>query len=615
MSILADLHGFPFYTGTSALAADIVPDLYPIGLAGRAFLIDELNPTHGMDSIPQLSPNLLSTPGDPSAEATLNPEALKRAAQNSWHHGAGQTFLDRPESDNLRFRSSKGVDVWTRWEMTLLWDTARKRTSANSNLQVLPVGTHLYVSDGNEVYWTTDITVGSPTFTASVINVAEGAVDVSSIASDGYNVWASVGANGIHTTTRGAVVSTHYSDLTGAQVLGYVNGRLMAAKDNAVYNITAAGAAPTALFTQPNTDFRWVGFASGPTHMYFAGYSGDKSLIYKATVKADGTGLDVATIAATLPDGEIVTAIDNYTQFILIGTNKGWRFCQISPTTGNLTLGARVDTSSSVLCFEGQDNFIWYGLTNYDASSTGLGRMNPVDLTNPDALTPSWASDLMATTQGSVSSVTTFQSRRVFAVGASGIWIEDLANRVSSGSLDTGLITYGTPDTKVAIFLDVRYKTLNGSLIAYISTDGAAFESLGTHTTGETAQFPVGPKRGETFEIRVVLNRSGTTTLAPIVTRQTLKSEVAADSGVFHLLPLRLYESELVDGQDRPRDIANDLAFLRALRRDRTLAILQVGSAAYSVVMVDFQWRPHHRTLDGRAWNGTFIAKCKEISS
>lgn len=611
MSILADLHGFRFNTGTSAVESSTVPALYPVALAGRAFLLDEKQ-DWGHDSIPQLHPQFLQDVGNQSAEATLNPEALKRKSQDSWHHGAGQTYLDRPESDNLRFRSSKGIDIWTRWQISLLWDTARKRTSANTNLQVLPVGTHLYVADGNEVYWTTDITTGSPTFTASTINVAEGAQAVSSIASDGYNVWAALGPNGIHTTTRGASVSTHYSDLTGAQVLGYVNGRLMAAKDNAVYNITASGAAPTALFTQPNTDFRWVGFASGPTHLYFAGYSGDKSLIYKSTVKADGTGLDVATIAGTLPDGEIVTAIDNYVGFILLGTSKGWRFCQIT-TNGNLEIGSRIDTSSSVQAFEGQDNFIWWGMTNYDASSTGLGRMDPTQITDAGALTPAWASDLMATAQGSVTSIATFQSVRVFAVAASGVWVEDRTNRVPSGTLDTGLITYGTPDTKVAVFLDTRYRGTDGSHTAWISVDGGSFETIGTHSGGETTQFPLGPRRGETFEIRVTLTRSSTTTLTPIITRQTLKAEVAADPGVYHLLPLRLYEKEHVGGQDRHRDVGDDLRFLRALRSDRTLAILQEGDQSYAVVMVDFQWRPHHQTNERKAWNGTFLAKLKEI--
>ena len=67
-----------------------------------------------------------STPG----EQSINREDLWRRAQESWHHGAGQVYLDRADSDSSRFLSSKGVNVWDKWALSLLHDTtlrSRKR--------------------------------------------------------------------------------------------------------------------------------------------------------------------------------------------------------------------------------------------------------------------------------------------------------------------------------------------------------------------------------------------------------------------------------------------------------------------------------------------------------
>lgn len=618
MSLAVSLHGYRFYEGSAALAADLVPGRFPVALAGRPYPLDEASQEHLQRSIPLLKPQ--QDVQNATAEASLNPEGLWRRGQDSWHHGAGQTYLDRPESDNQRFRSSKGIDVWNRWEISLLWDTTSKRTSANTNLQLLRVGDHLYVLDGNEAYFTLDITAGTPTFTAANIAAGEGSVTATSMATDGYNVWVALGTNGVHTTTRGATASTSYNDLQ-ATVVGFANGRLMAAKDNAVYNITASGAAPTALFTHSNSDWRWVGFAEGPKYIYMAGFSGNVSQVHKVTVKSDGSGLDVPTTATPAFDGEVITAIVGYAGWIVLGTDKGWRFCTIDGA-GDLEIGSRINTTSAVKAFEGQDNFIWYGLTNYDNSSTGLGRMDPGIITGAGSLTPAWASDLMATAQGEITAIATFQNRRLFAVAGSGIWLEDQTQRVASGTIDSGLITYGTPDPKVAVFLDTRYRSLpaGSSHLVYLADATGTFSALGTHTAGgNTDQFGAGQVRSEFFEIRNELRRSTTTvTNSPILIRHTLKSEVAADVGNHHFVPLLLTESwEDFSGQPVYMSPGVELEFIRDLRRNRTVVIYQEGSATYSVTVDDYQWAPHHRTSsapwDGY-WNGTCVCKLKEIA-
>jgi hypothetical protein len=109
---------------------------------------------------------------------------------------------------------------------------------------------------------------------------------------------------------------------------------------------------PSALYTHPNTNFTWVGFAGGQSHIYCAGYAGNKSIVYKTVIKADGTALDIPTVAGELPLGEVITAIDGYFGYIVLGLSDGFRFCS-ADDAGNLVIGPRIVTGSSVDEFAG----------------------------------------------------------------------------------------------------------------------------------------------------------------------------------------------------------------------------------------------------------------------
>lgn len=602
---LAVLLDAPYFTGASTSAE--VPGRYDVSLAGRGYMIDldEKNPQFTRASIPLLR-NQADTGGSPG-EQSLSPEELWRRSASSWDHGAGQTYADREGSDPARFRSSKGMDVWERWALKLLPDTASKRTSANTNLALITAGTYLYLTDGTSLLYTQSLS-GTPTWTAVTGGPAPAS---SSLASNGFDVWTAHAASGVYKTTRGAATTASYATGT-VSLVGYVKGRLMAANANSLYNITAAGALPAALYTQPNTDFVWVGFAEGNTSIYAAGYSGDKSLIYRTAVKADGTALDIPVVAGELPDGEIVRSVQGYLGFLLVGTDKGVRFCS-ADTSGNLTIGSLTPTASAVNCFEGQEKYVWFGWTNYDTVSTGLGRMDLSTFIFP--LTPAYASDLMATGQGAVLSVQTFTNLRVFAVSGVGVFAEG-TTKVPSGTLSSGLITYGIPDTKVSVFLDIRLRSSAGTHGASVSADSAAFASVGTRTVSSTDPFQVGQTSGETFEVRTELARSATdTTTGPIVTRVTLRSYPRPRRGEVFTVPLLLHE-QMVDRTDSTIAInpANELATLLTLQASRALFTYQVGVASYTVLLDDSQFTYSHRTQDGKGWNGTLLVRLKALA-
>lgn len=585
-----------YYNGGSISSE--VPGKFHCSLNGRPYMIDMARAeefTRRAIPILRQQADQSSAPG----EATLSPEELWRRSQDDWTKGAGQTYLDRRESDNRRFRSGKGVDVWERWALKLLPDTVQRRASAATNLALQPVGNQLYVTDGVGLVRTTDLIV----FTA--ITGLPTAAPLS-IVSDGFNVFTAHGASGIFSTTRGSNAASVYNTIA-VTLLGYVKGRLMAANGAVLYNVTS-GTAPAALFTHPNSDFRWVGFAEGQKVIYAAGFSGDKSLIYRTSIKQDGTALDQPIIAGELPDGEIVRVIGGYLGFVAIGTDKGVRFCA-SDEVGNLTIGALIRTESPVHCFEGQDRFLWFGWTNYDTASTGLGRMDLSTFVAP--LTPAYASDLMVTGQGAVTDVATFRNRRTMVVSGLGVY-EESTTPVASGTLDTGLITYGLPDLKTAVYLDVNVREAVDTNRAYISVDGGAFALIGVRRSTLVEPFTVGELSGATFEVRLELvNNDATPSVGPVLTRYTLRSYPRPSQGEIFTVPVLLHETieTLVDTYNQEPDVA--LAELVNLRQNKDLVPFQLAAEAHTVMLDDMLFQYSHLTNDGKTWNGTALLRLK----
>lgn len=595
-----------FYTGGGSTA--LVPDKWDCALNGRAYMLDwKFAGTAQMarSSIKLLRPQQES---GTISETSLNPAEGIRAKLESWHHGAGQMSLDRDGSNPFRFRSSKGVDPWTRWKLSLLRAVGSRRASLETNLAVESVGSFLYVADGNEVFHTTSV-AGAPTWTSAAIFAGEVAQSVKSITTDGFYLYAALGSSGIHRTVRGAASTLHYSDLS-TTLIGYVKGRLMAANGNSIYNVIASGVAPSALYTHPNTDFTWVGFAEGQGHIYAAGFSGDKSLVYRTAVKSDGTALDVPVVAGSLPDGEIIRSIEAYLGLLLVGTDSGVWVAE-SDAAGNLTLNKVVDTTLPVRCFEGQGTYVWFGWTNYDATSTGLGRMDlTVDVGGRSVVTPAHASDILAAGQGNVTDVATFGNLRVFAVAGLGLFAET-SSFVTEGTIDSGTITYGFPDDKVALNEFLSFEPLTGSITVRLSAEGGSFLSLGTASTAGTtsARFSAGEATGDFFELRHVLNGDGTN--APTLTRSTLEANPSPGRGETFTVALLFHEQLEVNGNDERFDCALEYRNILDLETSGKPVVFQDCLGSETVIVDDHDFLIESMTPDRRAYEGTMLASLR----
>lgn len=573
----------PFFSG-GAISSDI-PFSFPCALNGRAYMLDTLPDTYyvkwNTETIPLLRQQVDQS--NAPAEQSLNPGGLWRRAQDSWHHGAGQTYRDRDDSaDKYRYRTSKGVDPWTKYQISLLNDTTLKKSSANTNLYAVVAGSRIYMADGSTVKYSTDMD------SWSTVSSYTGAA-VQSITTDGYTVYWCDGAD-IWTTNTGASSATS-ADTTNATLVRYVKGRLMVGASNVLYNIPTLGSAATMTYTHPSSQFTWVDCCEGNQVIFAAGYIGDKSMIYRTAIKADGTALDIPVMAGALPDGEIVRSIQGYLGYVWVGSDKGVRFCEVD-ANNNLVVGPLISTSSAVRCFEPQDRFMWFGWTNYDATSTGLGRMDITSFVDTDQ--PAYASDLMATTQGTVSSAATFLNLRVFTVNGAGLYAESSAP-VTSGTIDSGLIGYGLPDAKTAVYVDVKTAALVGSYSVGLATDGGTFTTIGSESaSGDTGTtFPTSQASADFFEIRLTLTKSGST--SPTILRWTLKALPTPDDGPAEILhiPILLAPVVLVRGAEHYYDVNSELNEISTLRASRDIVTLQLCGATYTGIVADFRWFPY----------------------
>jgi hypothetical protein len=614
----------PFYTGpaaTRAVGAD-----YDVSIAGVGYLIDWQSGMFQHESIPAIRQQ-----ADNSAEVgeqTLNPEDLWLRGQTSWHGGAGQTYLDLADPDGgvvsnrKRFRASKGVDPWTYGELKLLRATSRVRTSADANCQMVVAGSRCYVLSGNTLYFSTDLSSWTQVTAAGA--ALSGPVSMST---DGFNVWIVDSTDLYYTTTSIATYARwHGSAWASSYLVRYAKGRLFTARGTVLYNHLAQGSAIPTVSSDGlagngtwhvNSGWTWTDMAEGPNAIYASGYAGDKSLIYRTAVADDGTGLEAFVVAAELPDGETARSMVGYLGGLLIGTDKGVRYATLDQSGSVAAMGDVIPTANPVRCFEPQERFVWYGVTNPDATSTGLGRVDLRTFTSD--LTPAWANDIYAGTQGIVSSVATFGGRRVFAVASSGLWAESTTDYVTEATLNTGWFSYGLPQPKTAVQLDVAHAAGAGAYSVAIAKDHeTASTPLGVAVTTLSARaaqtaWSTQLVRGEAFELRFTLTGTGSAT--PVLKRWTLRSQPASPTGLKITVPIILAEREKTNsGRDKARDVHAARDRINGLLEAKTVVTYQEGPETWNVVVEGTRWVPMGKRGPNRgAFDGTLVVQLKTV--
>ncbi len=597
-----------FFDGTAQ--TDLVPSLYPVAINGRPYLIDQKAGTYGRTFEQRVrdSQDTSTAPG----EAAINPGGLWRRGQDSWHLGAGQQYADTAEAQDYRFYKSKGVDPWTKGQISLLNATLLSKSSAATASHMVVQDGRVYVSLNGDLFYSTNPYSTSATWTACT---GEPGGSCAAMATDGNDVYLAFPSDGVRkidtSADVGLVSNTKYVNSNdNYYMLGFAKNFMWGAYSSKLATISSGGS-KTDHIVPDDTTFTWVGVATGQNAVYAAGYSSKKSLIYKITIKTDGT-LDAGVVALELPTGEVVSAISGYLGFVLLGTNKGVRFCS-TDSQSNLVAGQIIPTSGSVYKFSSNDRFTYFTWSNYDGTSGGLGRLDLATFTS--ANTPAFATDLMYDSSADVKNVVIFDNKAVFTVSGVGVIAEDTSTHVTSGTVELGTYRWGIPDRKFVAKVDVRTEPLTGSVVAFLANDHDSYESLGTFNSvgGVEYTFEGSDTQAIEADFKLTLNKSSTG--SPIVTRWMARAYAAPFRSEVFIVPVLLHQRIKPREREVYLDPEIELQQLTDLIANPKIVTLQLGTKSYSVIVEDVAWKPADATGNTWSWDGTATVTMRSVEN
>jgi hypothetical protein len=492
-------------------------------------------------------------------------------SQSSFHLGTGIKYFEPAQDESLRFQftESKGVDVWTKGQATLLNTTVRARAATATNLYL--VGARDTANNVDAVVFTEGVDLkkltmsnDTPTVTTYTLTAAPHTLDFMALTSDGTRYFAADNDKLHRGNIFGSTSDGHIYDLDGpvtTVALRYAKQRLLAGVGRELYELdsnksaTAGGhALPTEFYEHPNPSWIWTTISEGPAAFYVGGYAGAQSSLYKITLdltNANSLGfpeLNVPTVVVDLPEGEILNAFDVYLgTFGVLCTNKGVRVAVVS-ADGDISYGPLlVDTECKSVTFK--DKFAY--VSTKQNTESGLVRIDLSQPVVPNSLVFAYAWDVCASGETVNPSSTDFlgtTDRVVFAVPGDGIWIESYGVKVESGYLQTGYIRYNTLENKLFKLLQPRFDTANGGLsIRSIDSENTEY-SIGNFlqesiVTEIGVPYPVGAQ--EYLGFKFTMTRSTTdSTLGPLFTGYQIKALPAVPRQRLIQYPLFCYDHE-----------------------------------------------------------------------
>jgi hypothetical protein len=481
-------------------------------------------------------------------------------SQSSFHLGAGIKYFEPIQEESLRFQytESKGIDVWTRGQATLLNDTASFYSGA-APAQMIGVndGTNdcIIVSDGSALKKITS--AGS----ASTYTLAGTASTIYSLTTNGTEYFFVNGSTVHRGNISGSTSDTeiYTASSTTRATIRYVKQRLIVAIGPAIYelnpNASASTALPTALYTHPNSSWVWSSISEGPQAIYISGYdpNGTSSSVFKIILDPTTPNslgfptLETPTVIIDLPTGERINDFDVYLgTYAVLATSAGFRV-GVADATGNVQYGPLLFRDAACTAIAFKDSYA-YIATKVDGEA-GLVRTDLSTTVIASALYFPWAWDLIAAgTSATASQVAFFgnSDRLAFSTG-NNIWAE-ATTLVASGYLRTGYIRYNTLETKIYKLLQARIDTTNGG-INIDSIDSVDTEyRIGTFSQGSSVpeinvNYPTTAQ--EYLGFRFTLSRSATdSTKGPLFTGYQLKSLPAVPRQRLIQYPVFCYDHE-----------------------------------------------------------------------
>ncbi len=440
-------------------------------------------------------------------------------SQMSFHGGSGINFFDpatNDENGQYRFADSRGINVWTKGQATMLKDVVNTHETTgpvtgtdhqHPNQHVRSIqwnGTNgVLLHDQYDI----DKIAADGTVTHFVDYNTGTAEAVYAMCDDGVFAYWVTNANvsgtpRLHmykklltdnTTTIPSPMFTANAITIQYAAMEFVKDRIVLCVNNAVYELptnatSLTGASGgTLVYTNPNTNYHYTSVAASGPAIYTAGHSGIYSTIQKYTLNTTGAmpTLTSAVVAAELPAGEIVEKIYYYLGYMMIGTSKGIRVGSVNDQDGSINYGPLiVETLQPVYDFAARDKFIW-ATTGIGSTDAGLiridlgGELEPLRFAYANDLQASQTAEHYTTGVAFLGTTNRLAFCTAFEVTNGAIYLESATNLVPTGYLTTGNIRYGTLEPKNFKRLLARGNYEFGSMtLETVDSDGNEYDHI-----------------------------------------------------------------------------------------------------------------------------------------
>jgi len=521
------------------------------------------------------------------------------------------------------------VDPWTKYEFSLLPRSEQLGGASATYTGDVFLTLHnsdLIVVNDDSLFFYDTLSASAVAVSTVVPDAANTIIDIA----DNGHVITTLHANGAIYKTEAGVGTTLFKTRPGATSIAWEKDYLILNENNELRDATGSST-PVLIYTHPDTEYRWVSYASGRSAIYALGGIGDRWNVHRITIQEDGTAFQTAIVAATLPDGEVGYSIGEYLGFIFIGTNKGVRMAS-QENDGSLTLGPIIPTAEPVHCFEGDDRFVWFGNSEIDpvyesvgdeeypsGVVCGLGRMDLQTFT-VTTLTPAYANDLFTVNESGkvVNSVVTFQGKRVFAVSGGGVYFES-EEKVPSGWLTQGVMSFSVEDAKSALYQQAKWiPGCAGRLYLDLAFDSTGFSRFGrlriNPNVTRSDNLSLAGVSFSSVDVRFVMNRCPINpNNAPRVTRWELRASPVKGRASRWEVPIMNYEELDIDGATYVRDVTRELDILMGLVESGTVFTYQESGRSYQVHARDFVWQPEKVSASGKGWQGVYTLVLEEV--
>lgn len=604
---------------------------FDVALDDHGYMLDLGSQQWKHESIQLLRPAFISA--DRLGENDINPESLWRFSDRDWSHGAGQRRADLPDSDTSRFWKSRGVNVWDKWQVSLLPEFTHQGgpNAAATSARIFYVGTSLYLVNPSPEAGTPGLGFGFPAGPGT--NVIESAA-VFGACTDGATIYYSDSSEVASQAVGVAGAGSTYNAITGITQLYYLNGRLIGVSGSNSHVIDIHAAPDYDDLGALHGTYVPVDMTEAPNAIYVLGVKADntQTQVFVVTVADDGTTLN-PPVAVTPPFDGQGRRILYYEGLVFIGSTSGVRMA--TPNSDATLVVGPLIASGNCSALMGHNGKVWFGWDSYELDDTegtywsGFGRIDPSVINDGGA--PAYASDVMAS--GFASSLNpvvldvTYSDGLLVALTAAGVYSARLERfqlavpaLCASGYVRSGLISYDLPDVKAAEYLTVLADGASAGVITpALAVDGSeTFTDLTAVPAGTTRQrspIPDNPT-GDAFELKVTLERDPDDhTQGAILTRTMLEADPIVASGQFLYVPILLCDPVADrNGNDQHVDVVTERTYLYGLRDNGTpVTYTELGYPPVQVKVEDITWVPTHRTVDNQGANGTVLLKLKTI--